>query len=70
MKPVIYSFPRYQQQVKQLADALNISCHDVVIHHFPDKESRVTLPEKQSDHVIFCISLDYPNNKLIELLFA
>jgi len=70
MKPAIYTFPSYRQQGKQIADAINLSCHDIKIHHFPDKESLVTLPEKQSDHIIFCLSLDYPNNKLIELLFA
>lgn len=70
MKPVIYTFPTYVQQGKSIAELLNLSCYEVNVHHFPDKESLVTLPEKQSEHIIFCLSLDYPNNKLIELLFA
>ena len=70
MKAALYTFPAYQQPAKKIAGVLNIPSYDVKIHHFPDKESLVTLPEKQSDHVIFCLSLDYPNNKLIELLFA
>lgn len=70
MTPVIYTFPSYQQQGKAIANSLNIPCFDIMVHHFPDKESLVTLPSNKSEHVIFCLSLDYPNNKLIELLFA
>lgn len=70
MKPVIYTFPSYQKQGTEIAKNLDIDSFDIVIHHFPDKESRITLPEIQSDHIIFCLSLDYPNNKLIELLFT
>ncbi len=70
MTPVIYTFPGYQQQAKQLANCLNLPCFDVNVHHFPDKESLVTLPPQKNEHVIFCSSLDYPNNKLIELFLA
>lgn len=70
MTPVIYTFPSYQQQGKQLANSLNLPCFDIKVHHFPDKESLVTLPPQKNEHVIFCLSLDYPNNKLIELLLA
>ena len=70
MTPVIYTFPSYQQQGKQLANSLNLPCFDISIHHFPDKESLVTLPPQKNEHVIFCVSLDYPNNKLIELFLA
>ncbi|MCW8900833.1 MAG: ribose-phosphate diphosphokinase [Gammaproteobacteria bacterium] len=70
MKAAIYTFPGYHQQGKNVAEILNISSHEIDIHHFPDKESLVTLPEKKSDHVILYLSLDYPNNKLIELLLA
>jgi len=70
MTPVIYTFPDYQQQGKHLAESLNLPCFDVQVHHFPDKESLVTLPPQKNQHIIFCLSLDYPNNKLIELFFA
>jgi len=70
MTPVIYTFPSYQQQGKHLADNLNLPYFDVQVHHFPDKESLVTLPPQKNEHIIFCLSLDYPNNKLIELFFA
>lgn len=70
MTPVIYTFPGYQTQGKQLANSLDLPCFDIKVHHFPDKESLVTLPPQKNEHVIFCLSLDYPNNKLIELLLA
>ena len=70
MKAALYTFPGYHQQGRLVAQILNISSDEVIVHHFPDKESRVTLPEKKSEHVIFYCSLDYPNNKLIELLIA
>lgn len=70
MTPVIYTFPAYQQQGKQLANSLNLPYFDIKIHHFPDKESLVTLPPQKNKHIIFCLSLDYPNNKLIELFLA
>lgn len=66
----IYTFPMYKQQGQALAKVLNMPCHDISIHHFPDRESLVTLPKNKSEHVIFYLSLDYPNNKLIELLLA
>lgn len=66
----LYTFPQYKQQGQALAKVLNIPCHDISIHHFPDKESLVTLPETKTEHIIFYVSLDYPNNKLIELLLA
>ncbi len=70
MTTAIYTFPSYRQQGEQLAKTLNLPCAQVKVHHFPDKESLVTLPVEKYDHIIFCLSLDYPNNKLIELLFA
>lgn len=70
MQPVMYTFPDSRRQARSIAEILNIPCREVQIHHFPDKESLVTLPEKESDHAILYLSLDYPNNKLIELLFT
>lgn len=39
-------------------------------HRFPDGEYRLTLPQQLKGHVIFCYSLDHPNEKLIQLLLA
>lgn len=70
MQASIYTFPGYVTQGTHLAEKLQIPCHEVKVHRFPDKESLVTLPATCSEHAIFYLSLDYPNNKLIELLFA
>lgn len=70
MNAALYTFPGYHKQGREVAAALELSSYEVAVHRFPDKESLVTLPEKKSDHVIFYLSLDYPNNKLIELLLA
>lgn len=69
-KPCIYTFKTYQHQGQALADTLGLSHYEITVHHFPDKESVVTLPEHKNDHIIFYLSLDFPNNKLIELLLA
>jgi ribose-phosphate pyrophosphokinase len=42
----------------------------VDLHHFPDGESKLRLPASLPDHVVFCRSLDRPNEKLTELLLA
>ena len=39
-------------------------------HRFPDGELRLVLPRQLPQRVIFCRSLDRPNEKLIELLIA
>lgn len=69
MQLILY-FPDYQQQAQELAAELNISCSPVQAHYFPDGEVRIRLPEKLPDKVLFYRSLDNPNDKLIELLFA
>ena len=70
MKPSIYTFPAYKKQGHALATALDVPCYEISIHHFPDKESLVTLPDTKVDHIILYLSLDFPNNKLIELLLT
>lgn len=70
MQTAIYTFPGYHQQGKDIAETLKIPADEIKVHHFPDKESKVTLPDKKYNHVILFLSLDYPNNKLIELFFT
>jgi ribose-phosphate pyrophosphokinase len=65
---VILSFPQYQSQARQLADSLGLPFAVADIHHFPDQESRVTLPLISIEHTIVYCGLEHPNNKLIELL--
>ncbi len=67
---LVLRFPEYRQQAQRMADAAGFPSADVDIHHFPDGESRIRLPEKLPEKVIFCRSLNQPNEKLIELILA
>ena len=67
---VILYFPEYQKQAQLLAEALSLPCYLIDVHHFPDTESRITLPDISATHAIIYCGLEYPNNKLIELMLA
>ena len=67
---MILGFDGYEMQSRKLAEALDIPCHVIQCHRFPDGESKLTLPSKLPEHVLFCRSLDQPNEKLLELLLA
>lgn len=67
---IILSFKDYEKQSRKLAQALNIPCFIIQQHRFPDDENKLTLPPSLAEHVIFCRSLDHPNEKLVELLLA
>ena len=67
---MILGFDDYEEQSRKLADALDIPCHTIQRHRFPDGEYKLTLPGKLPEHVLFCYSLDQPNDKLLELLLA
>lgn len=63
-------FDDYELQSRKLAEVLNSPCQLIQRHRFPDGENKLTLPAKLPEHVIFCRSLDQPNEKLLELLLA
>lgn len=67
---MLLGFEEYEAQAQQLAEALGLSYARVLAHQFPDGECKLTLPAKLPAHVVFCRSLDRPNDKLIELLLA
>jgi ribose-phosphate pyrophosphokinase len=67
---VLLGFPEYAAPAQRLAHALSCPYGQVDIHRFPDDESKVRMPESLPEHVILCRSLDHPNDKLVELLFA
>ena len=67
---MILSFDNYEDQSRNLSKALDVPCHVIQSHRFPDGESKLTLPAKLADHIIICQSLDQPNEKLVELLLA
>jgi ribose-phosphate pyrophosphokinase len=67
---LILAFPDYLSQAQRLADRLNAPLAEVILHHFPDRESFIRLPPSLPEHVIVCRSLNQPNDKLIELLLC
>lgn len=67
---MILGFDDYVVQSKNLAKILNVPCHIIQRHRFPDGENKLTLPSALPGHVVFCRSLDQPNEKLLELLLA
>ncbi|MGZ8096598.1 MAG: ribose-phosphate diphosphokinase [Methylosarcina sp.] len=67
---LILAFPDYLDQARALAVHLNIPMAEAHVHRFPDSESFVELPGSLPEHVVFCRSLNQPNDKLIELLLG
>jgi len=67
---MLLCFESHAVQSRKLADALNVSCHTIQRHRFPDGEYKLTLPYRVPEQVIFYLSLNQPNEKLIELLLA
>ena len=67
---LVLGFPGYRQQAQRLAGRAALSYGDVTVHRFPDGESLVRLPARLPMQVVFCLSLDDPNAKLIELELA
>ncbi len=70
MKACLLYFPDCKEPANRLAHFLQIESDQIQIHHFPDGESLITLPERLPECVIIYESLNNPNQKLIELLFA
>ena len=67
---MILGFKNYLAPAKQLAQHLALPFKLIDVHHFPDGESKVTLPDKLPKQVIICQSLNQPNEKLIELILV
>lgn len=67
---LLLGFADYLEPAKALASKLKLPFSLVEVHHFPDGESKVTLPVSISDTVIICRSLAQPNDKLIELMLV
>ncbi len=67
---LVLGFTDYESQGRQLAQELGATFSLVDVHHFPDGENRIRLPERMPEHVVLCRSLNQPNAKLIELLLA
>lgn len=68
--PMVLGFPAYRGPARRMADKACLASADVEIHHFPDGESLVRLPQALPTEVIFYCSLDHANRQLIELELA
>ena len=55
---MIRSFEDYAPRSRKLAEALDMPCHIIQVHRFPDGENKITWPHKIPDHVVFCRSLN------------
>jgi ribose-phosphate pyrophosphokinase len=67
---VLIGFPDYREPAQRLARAANIPYADALIHHFPDGETRLRLPESLPGHIVLCRTLAHPNDRLVELVLA
>jgi ribose-phosphate pyrophosphokinase len=67
---LLIGFPNYREAAQRLATAAGIPYAEALIHHFPDGETRLQLPEALPEYVILCQTLDHPNSKLMELVLA
>ncbi len=67
---LMLGFPEYADQTERLAQATGLPFSVLDIHHFPDGESKVTLPGILPEQIVLVRSLDHPNDKLIELILA
>jgi len=76
---LVLSFPADRGPATALAAAMSINAltvnksvrtADLLLHRFPDGESRVSVPVPLPEQVVILCSLNQPNEKLIELLLA
>lgn len=64
------SFPECRDPAASVATAAGLDFAEIDLHHFPDGESRIALPDMVAEHVFIYRSLDQPNEKLVELVLA
>jgi len=69
-KSIVLGFAGYREPAQRLAERANIAYEEIQIHTFPDGESRVRLPSRLPEQVIVCLTLDHPNDKLVDLVLV
>ena len=67
---VVLGFASYRGPAKRLAERANVPYSEIEIHTFPDGESRVRIPLPLPEKAIACLTLDHPNEKLVDLLLV
>lgn len=69
--PVVFSLSDHYQFRNRLCEQLQYELGQITIHQFPDKETLIKIDNDLKDKpVIFIVSLDNPNEKILTLLFA
>jgi ribose-phosphate pyrophosphokinase len=66
---VLQSFLHGRDHGLALAEALGVPFGEILVHGFPDGESRVSVAPPAPVTILYC-SLDRPNGKLVELALA
>ena len=69
-RPLILFFSGSCVQAQRLAHSCSLPFAEIIVHRFPDGESKLTLPVELPSHVIIYRSLDHPNDKLLEVLLV
>lgn len=64
---LLLGFAESSHQARSIARLAGIDYAEIQVHHFPDGESRLTLPTSLPSQVAIYRSLDQPNDKLLEL---
>lgn len=67
---LVLGFPGCKAPAQRMARAAGLDYADVHVHTFPDGESLVRLPERLPPQVVFYLTLDHPNAKLVDLVLA
>ena len=69
--PVVFAFPGHATVMRRIAARIGGNAGTLVLHRFPDGEAYVRLDTPVAGReVAFVCSLDHPDAKLLELLFA
>jgi len=69
MTATLHAFPESIVAARMLADRLAVETCPISLHRFPDGESLVQVKPRAGTALLYR-SLDRPNDKLVELLFA
>ncbi|MCC3305111.1 ribose-phosphate diphosphokinase [Sneathiella sp. HT1-7] len=65
----LHFLPTSRAAAEELSARLGIRAHEIIIHRFPDGESRVRIHPVKGTAILFA-SLNNPNEKLLHLAFA
>lgn len=67
---LVLAFPESLDAARRFAARASLPVSSVELHRFPDGESLVRVPAKLPAEVVVFRSMDRPNGKLVELMFA